>query len=362
MARRKSAQEGGEGSKISTEYSGRGDPVRSVQLLWGTRERPSRGPKPGMSLERIVEAAIEIADREGLSALSMQRVASHLGFTAMSLYRYVPGKAELLDVMLDTVVGEVELLEGVPGGWRAKLEGWARQEWALYHRHPWMLHIAQARPTLGPNGMAMYEYLLHAVSGTGLTEHEMLSVVHLVIGYVRGMARSSVDAVLAEQQTGVTDEQWWAERDFFWENYFDPSRFPTFARLQAAGALDELPFRLEPGLQYLLDGIESLVRARSGEAARPCDETGGPSGVSSHDRDETSGSSERAEPLVCVTCGGPLAQAATGRPRDYCSRACQQRAYRERRAAPREPPAAPREAAPSVPGGTPPRSRRSPGN
>ena len=75
--------------------------TRSVELLWGQPERPNRGPKPGLSVERIVRVAIEIADAEGLPAVSMQRVASEFGFTTMSLYRYVPGKNELIDLMIE---------------------------------------------------------------------------------------------------------------------------------------------------------------------------------------------------------------------------------------------------------------------
>ena len=134
--------------KTATEYSGGGDAVRSLELLWGARKRPSRGPKPGLSLDQIVRAAIELADGEGLSALSMQRVAGKLGFTTMSLYRYVPSKAELLDLMLDTVAGELPLVDDVPGGWRAKLEAAALADWALYHRHPWFLHVTPVRPVM----------------------------------------------------------------------------------------------------------------------------------------------------------------------------------------------------------------------
>ena len=87
----------------TTEHSGSGDVSRSLELLWGLGERPSRGPKPGLTLDRIVTAAVAVADAEGLGALSMRRVATDLGVGTMSLYRYVPGKAELLDLMLDKV-------------------------------------------------------------------------------------------------------------------------------------------------------------------------------------------------------------------------------------------------------------------
>jgi AcrR family transcriptional regulator len=88
------------------EYSGSGDPKRTMALLWGIGKKPTRGPKPGLSVGRIVSAAVEVADAEGLGALSMRRVADRLGIGTMSLYTYVPGKAELIDVMLDTVLGE----------------------------------------------------------------------------------------------------------------------------------------------------------------------------------------------------------------------------------------------------------------
>jgi AcrR family transcriptional regulator len=318
--------------KTTTEYSGGGDAVRSLELLWGVRERPNRGPKPGLRLERIVQAAIELADSEGLSALSMQRVAEKLGFTTMSLYRYVPSKAELLDLMLDTVTGELPLLDSVPGGWRVKLEASALADWALYHRHLWFLQVTPVRPVMGPNGMASYDASIRAVSGIGLTDREMLAVVHLVDGYVRGAGRLSVDAIVAEHETGVTDEQWWSERAYFWEKLFEPSRHPTLAKVLASGALDAHPFTEEGfvfGLQRVLDGIEALVRSRSGVR----DENHAAPGSPAPTRDETPRDTAVGEnEPACVQCGGVIAQAATGRPRAYCSRACQQRAYRARNA------------------------------
>jgi AcrR family transcriptional regulator len=318
--------------KSATEYSGSGDAVRSLELLWGIRKRPSRGPRPGLSLDQIVRAAIELADGEGLSALTMQRVAAKLGFTPMSLYRYVPSKAELLDLMLDTAAGEMSLVDSVPGGWRAKLEASALADWALYHRHPWFLHVTPVRPVMGPKGMAAYEAALRAVSGIGLTDREMLAAVHLVDSYVRGAGRLSVDRAEAEQETGVTDEQWWSERAYFFEKLFDPARYPTMARMMSSGAFDEDPFTEDVflfGLQRVLDGIEALVRSRSGQ----CDESREQSQSPAPIRDGTPGEPPRRdEGATCAQCGREIPQPATGRPRAYCSRACQQRAYRARNA------------------------------
>src|SRR6266545_6160223 len=99
----------------------------------------------------------------------MRRVAEHLGVSAMSLYTYVPGKAELIDLMLDTVYGEAVGAGDEAEGWRARLASIARQSWALYLRHPWLLQVATARPPLGPNTADKYEHDLRAVAGIGLT-------------------------------------------------------------------------------------------------------------------------------------------------------------------------------------------------
>src|SRR5919112_1656119 len=150
-----------------TEYSGSGDPARSLALLWRTRERASRRGKPELGVDRIARVAIDLADSEGLAALSMRRVAERLGVGTMSLYTYVPGKAELVDVMLDAV--HLETSAEVPDGtWRQQLEAMARGQWGLARRHPWMLHIATTRPPLGPGIIAKYERELGTVNGLGL--------------------------------------------------------------------------------------------------------------------------------------------------------------------------------------------------
>ena len=107
---------------MATEHSGGGDPARTMALLWGTQKRPSRGPKPGLSGGVVVGAAIGVADAEGLPALSMRRVAERLGISTMSLYTYVPGKGELIDVMLDSVMGETAEPGDMAGGWRERLD------------------------------------------------------------------------------------------------------------------------------------------------------------------------------------------------------------------------------------------------
>ncbi|MGN9811730.1 TetR/AcrR family transcriptional regulator [Micromonospora sp. BQ11] len=252
---------------MTTEYSGTGDPARSLALLWRTRERTSRKGRPDLSVDRIVRAAIEVADTEGLAALSMRRVAERLGVGTMSLYTYIPGKGELLDVMLDTVHGEQPPDEEPTGGWRERLERIARQNWDRYLRHPWLLQVATTRPPLGPNLIARYEYELRAVDGIGLTDLEMDAVVTLVGGFVHGAVRSAVEAAQAAARTGMTEQQWWQAHAPYLEKALDPRRFPLAARVGTAAG-QEYQAAADPdrafdfGLARILDGVETLVRDR----------------------------------------------------------------------------------------------------
>ncbi|WP_297549772.1 TetR/AcrR family transcriptional regulator [Amycolatopsis sp.] len=253
---------------VSTEYTGGGDPQRSIELLWGVHERPRRGPKPKLTIDMIVSAAIRLADAEGLPALSMRRVADHLGVAAMSLYTYVPSKAELIDLMMDTVHGEL----GRPGqdadGWRPKLEAIAHANWRLYHRHAWMLQVTTNRPPLGPHTMIKYEHELGAVDGAGLTDLEMDAVISLLAGYVQGAARNAVDAAQLEQRTGMTDEQWWTASAPVLEKIVDASHFPLSGRVGTAageeyGSAFDAARNFEFGLPLVLDGVERLIASRS---------------------------------------------------------------------------------------------------
>ncbi|MFJ8689427.1 TetR/AcrR family transcriptional regulator [Micromonospora wenchangensis] len=257
---------------MHVEYSGTGDPARSLALLWRTRDRVSRSGDLGV--DQIVRAAIAVADAEGLAALSMRRVAERLGVGTMSLYTHVPGKGELLDVMLDTVHGETPRPTDVPGGWRGRLERIARDNWALYLRHPWLLQVATTRPPLGPQVTARYDYELRAVEGVGLTDLEMDAVVTLVDSYVHGAVRGAVEAAQATGRTGLTDEQWWRAHAPYLEKVMDPARFPTAARVGAAAgqeyqAATDPTRAFEFGLARVLDGIAALIADRCAGSPPP---------------------------------------------------------------------------------------------
>ncbi|MEU9700051.1 TetR/AcrR family transcriptional regulator [Streptomyces sp. NPDC047981] len=243
----------------------------SLDLLWGTGERPSRGPKPGLTLDRIVRAAVALADAEGLDAVSMRRVSAELGVGTMSLYRYVPGKTELLDLMLDRVQGES--LEGEPleagepeppVSWRDTVEGLARGHLALYRAHPWLLKVNEARSLLGPNTLRSFELCLAGLTGPrgmGLSDQETVSVIVTVQGFVAGIARMELQAVEAAKETGVSDEDFWAAQAPFLERAMATGRFPAVAGLAEdtfSREVDQFAF----GLARLMDGFETLVSRR----------------------------------------------------------------------------------------------------
>ncbi|MYS83562.1 TetR/AcrR family transcriptional regulator [Embleya scabrispora] len=249
---------------MAREKSGRADPARTLALLWRTGEGPTRGPKQGLTVDRIALAAIGIADADGLGALSMRAVAERLGVGTMSLYTYVPGKAELLHVMFDTVLGENELPDAAGLGWRAALERHARADHALAQRHPWVVQLwGPGLLLMGPRITARAESALRTVAELGLTEAEMAHVVGLVDAYVRGVTQVAVDVNRDAVSSGVGYEDWWAESTPYLERLIQPARFPTLTRVWAAGTYEEAPDAgFEFGLRLVLDGIETLIRSR----------------------------------------------------------------------------------------------------
>ncbi|MFD5748320.1 TetR/AcrR family transcriptional regulator [Streptomyces sp. NPDC127033] len=257
----------------STEVSGSGNLARSLELLWGTGERPSRGPKPGLTLDRIVTTAVDLADAEGLDAVSMRRLSTELGTGTMSLYRYIPGKSELLDLMLNHVQGETrDPPGGIGPGWRPAVEAMARAVLALHQRHPWLLSVNQARPVLGPNAVRGLETTLSRLEDMGLSDPERVSVIIMVEGYVIGTARTQVHAIEAEKKTGITHEEFWKAQEPVLSRAMTSGVYPVMATLSEESfgpGFDHFEF----GLQRLLDGLEVLVERRRTPSATSSETT-----------------------------------------------------------------------------------------
>jgi AcrR family transcriptional regulator len=260
-----------------TEYAGRGDPRRTMDLLWGRTEVPNRGPKQGLTVQEIVTSAIAIADSEGLGAVSMRKVAECLGRSPMGLYTYVPGKAELLDLMLDAVLADLPTTYDRDDGWRAAAERCARDSWAFYERHPWVLQVAGSRGSLGPNVFAQSEAQARVFAGLGLSGVEMARAMGVLASFVRGAAKAVSDAREAEWATGLSDDDWWNARAPLLEEIQAEMGdcYPILTCMAEEHAFDQLdrpddttPYLVQEaldtfefGLQRLLDGLEAHIAA-----------------------------------------------------------------------------------------------------
>lgn len=225
-----------------------------TDLLWGTRRRPARGPKPGLSLERIVRKAIAIADAKGLAAVSMNELATRLGVGTMSLYRYVPNKEELVSLMLDTAIGAPPP-ELAARQWRRALARWALGNLAVFHRHPWTLAAVANQRRIGPHELAWVEVALQALAGTKLSAAEKFDVIVVLNGYVRGAAQVSVRGGRAP----TFDVQ-------AFRNSGREQEYPAFAEALGSTTKPErdgdVQRTFEFGLEVVLDGIERFVRGK----------------------------------------------------------------------------------------------------
>lgn len=250
----------------------------TMHLLWRhtVGESPQRPRRSGLTVDAVVNGAIELADAEGLSALTMRRVAEHLGVSAMTPYSYVPGKDELLELMLDTIHLHMDTAEHVDDGWRAHAAAVADDNMALHRSHPWMLDIEILRPPLGPGTLAKYDRELRAFDGIGLDDVEMDAALTNLLALVHRAARS--ERLLTEEtaRTGIDDAAWWEEMGPLLTEAVDAAEYPLASRVGTAagahhGAPDDPAHTFSFGLACFLDGLAARVM----DQQLPCDDTRG---------------------------------------------------------------------------------------
>jgi AcrR family transcriptional regulator len=222
---------------------------RALAILWQDPQ-PARRER-GLSRERIVTAAVELADADGLGALSMARLAERLDCGTMSLYRHVANKDELVTFMLSTAPGPPPNTD--PTNWRGALTDWAAGLWDVYHRHPWILQAAAAAPPTDPGQLAWLDAGLAALGATGLAERDKLAAVMAILHFVRGAAALDIEA------SGVDSPDYAA----LLRRVLDPSRFPALAAALDDGVFDEIdgdPLAdFQSGLRQLLDGVAAKM-------------------------------------------------------------------------------------------------------
>ena len=258
---------------MATNRTSQGDHATTLALLWRDRDgsaedRPRKGPRQRLDVGTVIANAIALADEGGLEALTVRAIANRLSVSPMSLYTYVPGKAELLDLMLDALYLAMPRPPlPPPDDWREALRTVAEQNRALFREHPWAAHVSTARPPLGPGLMAKYEYELGALEGLGLTDLEMDSALTYLLGFVQAAAVAG-DAVRDTQaETGDDDSSWWEEVGPIFERFIDPADYPLATRVgTAAGTEQGAAFDPERawafGIERVLDGLGALIGAK----------------------------------------------------------------------------------------------------
>ncbi len=242
------------------------DPDPSLRLLWRhvtpAPDGPAparRGPKQKLTVDEVVEAGIEIADRDGLAALSMRGLAQQLGLGAMSVYTYVPSRNDLIVLMFDQVLGRTEL-PPLPEPLTERLELIARTQYADVRAHPWLIEVSGVRPWLGPNSADRYEWQLSAVEGVGLGDIEMDQTVSLLVGFATNIARAEHEVRLAERESGTSELEWWEANAETLGDLMAHRDYPIAGRVgSAAGeayqAASDPARALECGLARIIDGI-----------------------------------------------------------------------------------------------------------
>jgi AcrR family transcriptional regulator len=251
-----------------------------LDLLWGRRERGKRGPRPGLSADAIVEAAMRVADAEGLEAVSMARVAAELGRTTMSLYRYVDSKDELLQLMWNgsALGAEGLVIEG--DGWRSRLRAWSLIQWEMLGRHPWVTQMPIAAPPLAPNSLHFVERGLGTMDDTGLPDPDKMQIIGLVTSYTLSEARMAADAAraaAAAKEAGPAEPGAGPppfDYAVLLRELIDEQTYPRLYQLAWAPQPDVPgpPSELEAflsGLDIILDGIQALIDRGGSGAGTP---------------------------------------------------------------------------------------------
>ena len=239
---------------MTTRDSKGPDLQRSLTLLWEGRTPGKRGPRSRLSVELIAQAAVRVADADGLEAVSMQRVATELGYSTMSLYNHVPGKDLLLEVAADVGAGPPPDLDG---DFRQAVRQWAGALWAGFHSRPWMLRVPLDHAPVGPNQLAWLDRLLRPLLAAGLAGGEARAAALHLTAVVRGTAQISMNMVPGHDGLSQVVD------------HLDPEDYPALTAVHAAEAAgtapeggDALPFELSFGVDRFVDGIESWVARR----------------------------------------------------------------------------------------------------
>jgi AcrR family transcriptional regulator len=257
---------------MATRDSKAPDLQRSLTLLWEGRTPGQRGPRPRLSVEQIADAAVRIADADGLEALSMQRIATELGYSTMSIYNHIPSKDLLLEVAVDVAAGKPPELDST-GDFRLAVRHWVGTLWAGFQTRPWILRVPLDHSPIGPNQLAWLDRLLQPLLTAGLVGGEARAAALHLTAVVRGTAQISIDMTSAHK-TDDGRPRTEAELAQVLADLIDPHDYPALAAVHAAETAgphsgpewaggEALPAELSFGVDRFLDGVEAWVAAKT---------------------------------------------------------------------------------------------------
>jgi len=219
--------------------------AHSYSVIWMRPTARGRGPHPAHSRESIAAAAVRLADEHGFEAVSMRRIAAEIGAGTMSLYRYVPRKEDLVDLMIDQVSGEQPAPDPT-GDVRADLFEAARRQRALIHRHPWLVQALRTAPSPGPNSLRFMDGMLAILEGTDLGPSEKLEAIALLTGGVRSFVEFELLQQLREQQSGISAEQYQQAETAYMTSVVLSGEYPHLARVAMENATTGAGAELQP--------------------------------------------------------------------------------------------------------------------
>jgi AcrR family transcriptional regulator len=243
--------------------AGAGAPVTIAPVVWMLPDRPGRGPRPAHSRNEIAAAAIEIADADGLEAVTMRRVAAEVGCGTMTLYRYVPTKDHLLELMIDVVTGETVLPDLPAGDWREGLRTVAAMHRDTLLRHPWLASLQSGRPSFGPNSLRTMEWAAGVLHDLSLDIDQVLIMMNTLRAFVLGAVVEELAEQEAQRRSGLSTAQWQARMAPYVATLMASGRYPTFnkiitdARLPHSDGGPDEGFAL--GLELVLDGFAASL-------------------------------------------------------------------------------------------------------
>jgi AcrR family transcriptional regulator len=236
-----------------------------ADFVWTRPELGTRGPKPTHSRDEFAQVSVQIADAEGIDAVSIRRVAQEVGVAPAALYRYVRRKDELHDLMVDLVLAQ-ELPPEPSGDWRADLRVVAHRSRRTALLHPWMATLSAQRMPFGPASLAWMEFTFGAFDGHDLHADDIMTNIETLTAFVTGHVIGQLGEQQASARSGMDHDEWLGAMQHYGETVIGSGRYPHVARMMVEAAAphdpDHADRSFDHGVERILDGMAATVGAR----------------------------------------------------------------------------------------------------